>query len=415
MPLSFLALLETVVLSFSPFSTVPQPAPSSATPSATRWSSAPTSAADLAVADPDDAGEPAPTATVANVSADWMPSRYLADTGPLRVRDQFALGLGFLAFDPVSAELLTPGQWQVDFILTLANDFVHAKPVEDRLSARPGRRPVTLEELRAIEAEPTSDGIFYLDGEHTRTAFAIRRGLTDRVQLEINLPILLFQGGFLDRAIESFHDAFSLGQAGRLGVDRSDFTSYVRSDDLEVYSSNDPGFQLGDVVIGAKIDLDVGAGEDDDPRWESAVEVLVKAPTGDRSTLTSSGSVDLGVQFLITRYFARGCLHGAVGALALGEFKALGIDDQLVLSGVLAFERAIGDHMATLLQLTMSQSPFQDLGIRELDAATFQLTWGIKKVIGKRDVLFLGITENLGSFNNTPDIGLHFGMTRTVG
>jgi len=47
--------------------------------------------------------------------------RYLIDTGPLRIRDQFQFGMGFLAFDPVSAVVLQKGEWQVDVISTLTN------------------------------------------------------------------------------------------------------------------------------------------------------------------------------------------------------------------------------------------------------------------------------------------------------
>ena len=39
---------------------------------------------------------------------------------------------------------------------------------------------------------------------------------------------------------------------------------------------------------------------------------------------------------------------------------------------------------------------------------------GIKKVI-KRQVLFVGLTENFGAFDNTPDIGLHVGLSRSFG
>ncbi len=47
-------------------------------------------------------------------------SRYLIDTGPLRIRDQFLLGMGFLGLDPVSADIVEPGGWQLDLIETAA-------------------------------------------------------------------------------------------------------------------------------------------------------------------------------------------------------------------------------------------------------------------------------------------------------
>ncbi|HVT44524.1 MAG TPA: DUF3187 family protein [Thermoanaerobaculia bacterium] len=34
-------------------------------------------------------------------------------------------------------------------------------------------------------------------------------------------------------------------------------------------------------------------------------------------------------------------------------------------------------------------------------------------LIAGRSVLFVGVTENVASFNNTADIGLHLGLTTT--
>ena len=51
-------------------------------------------------------------------------NRYLIDTGPLRIRDQFLLGMGFLGLDPVSADIVEKGKWQLDFIETVTNTWV---------------------------------------------------------------------------------------------------------------------------------------------------------------------------------------------------------------------------------------------------------------------------------------------------
>jgi hypothetical protein len=51
------------------------------------------------------------------------------------------------------------------------------------------------------------------------------------------------------------------------------------------------------------------------------------------------------------------------------------------------------------------------LDLEELTRVSTQLTLGYKRAIGKQ-VLFLGITENVASFNNSPDIGFHVGWTR---
>jgi hypothetical protein len=333
---------------------------------------------------------------------------YLADTGPLRIRDQFLLGMGFLAFDPVSADIVEPGKWQVDLILTVSNDFARSDAVADLLETRTERQPVTLGQLRDIATGVPRRGVYLVDGEHYRTAVAVRRGIRENVQLEFVVPVVSFQGGVLDSAVENFHDALSLGQMGRLGVPRDVFQVYVRSDEAELSVNDNPGVALGDVVLGAKFDLLRGSAS---PSLKLAAEALLKLPTGSEERLTGSGSADVGVQVLATKYFRKSCLHASLGLAYLGEMDRLGLSRQAVLSGMLAYERALGSRTSVLGQVTVSQSPFADLDLDRLQEVSTQVTVGLKRVVGKQILLF-GITENVAHFNNSPDIGFHFGLTR---
>jgi hypothetical protein len=334
--------------------------------------------------------------------------RYLVDTGPLRIRDQFLLGMGFLAFDPVSADIVAPGQWQFDVILTVSNDFAHSRSVEELLDEREGREPLTLEQLRVLDAADPQQGIYMIDGEHYRTAIAVRRGIRENLHLELVVPVISFKGGSLDSTIESFHDAFSLEQSGRLGVPRNDFGVYVGNDGLEVFEDEDPGWSLGDIVLGAKWGILPG---DDERSFELALEGLIKLPTGDEERFTSSGSTDFGAQLLATKYFGKSCIHSSLGLAYLGDYDRLGISSQLQVSGMIAYERGFGSKTSLLAQATVSQSPFGDLDLEKLDVISTQITLGAKRVIGQQ-VLFIGITENVANFDNSADIGFHVGLTR---
>ena len=337
--------------------------------------------------------------------------RYLIDTGPLRIRDQFLPGLGYLGFDPVSADILAPGEWQLDFVVTASNTFAHSNEIERALEASPHRSGLGLAELRAIQPDRAGHGLFYLDGEHTRWAVAARRGIGHRLQVEVVVPVIHIGGGFLDSTIEGFHDTFSLGQAGRRGAPKGQFGAYVRAGGHEVYLDHAPGTALGDVVLGARYDLRKAR---QPTGLELAIEGLAKLPTGDVDRLTSSGSADLGVQLLGTQYFRGSCLHFSLGAAYLGRHELFALDAQTILSGMLAWEIALGGKTTGLIQATVSQSPFRDLRSNEIASASTQLTAGVKHAFG-RNVLFLGVTENLASYDNTADIGLHVGVTRSIG
>ena len=63
------------------------------------------------------------------------------------------------------------------------------------------------------------------DGESSRLAFNYRYGITDRLDLGIEVPYLWHRAGFLDAAIDGWHDFFGLPEGARAGRarDRLDF------------------------------------------------------------------------------------------------------------------------------------------------------------------------------------------------
>lgn len=329
------------------------------------------------------------------------------DPGPLRVRDQFMLGLGFLAFEPVAARVLEPGEWQLDLLFTVSNDFAHSGAVESTLDESSERGPITLEYLQSVEPDDPGDGKFLVDAETYRGTLAIRRGIRGHAQLELMVQAINFQGGFLDRPIEGFHDLFQLNQAGREGVLRDQFVAYLESGDQLLFVDREPESDFGDTVLGVKVDLLPNRRP---PSLELAIQGRVKLPTGDSEDFTGSDSVDFGVQLLSTKYFRKSSLHGAIGALYLGPWDRLDLEQQLQLSGMLALERTIGPNSTVLLQATVSQSPFRELNVEDLQGVSTQITVGFKRRLG-RQVLFVGLTENAANFDLSPDIGVHLGVT----
>ncbi len=178
-----------------------------------------------------------------------------------------------------------------------------------------------------------------------------------------------------------------------------------------MFIHDDPSTSLGDIVLTAK-GRRLGSSENE--RTKLALQGSLKVPTGNEETLTSSGSTDLGLELLGTRYYRRSCLHGSVGVIHLGEHDLFEIPSQTVLSGMFAWERAFGKTMSGLVQLTISESPFADLNLENLNTLSSQVTLGFKKAFGP-NVFFLGLTENVANFDNSPDIGIHLGFTRTFG
>ncbi|MFA6954454.1 MAG: DUF3187 family protein [Thermoanaerobaculia bacterium] len=344
-------------------------------------------------------------ALVAALQTQAQPLQF-EDLGPLRIRDQFALNMGFLALDPEGADILADGRWQVDVIVTGTNSFAKSKPIEEALDARTSREPVTREFLDAVVDE-SGQNAFYLDGEFYRTAVALRRGIGRRTQLGVTLQVLDFGGGWMDSSIESFHDLFGLGQAGRLGVPRGDVTVFLSDAKGTSYTSRDPGVGLGDTTFSVKRGINGPAST-----WTTSVELVAKAPTGNERDLYSSGSWDAGAQVLASRFFEKSCVHASAGVVYLGESELLHTKSQPVVSAMLGYEHGIfNSRNSAIVQATVSQSPFRDLELPELAAVSIQASIGVKCMISPDSVLFVALTENIAHFDNTADIGLHLAWT----
>lgn len=330
------------------------------------------------------------------------------DTGPLRIREQFLPGMGFLSLEPTSADVLNRGQWQIDLVASGTNTWVHSNAVRDELEARDERRPLTVEQLRNIARRDGADGIYYADGELYRTSAAVRVGVGGGFQLSVTVPLLKFGGGFGDSLIQDFHDIFGTGQNGRLGVPRDAYTIYLRDKEgNETIRTEAPDGDVGDVVVGLKGRL---LSTD---RGRIGIEGSVKLATGDDEALYSSGNEDVGAQLLFTRYFDRSALHASFGAVYLQASEVFHTDDQTRLTGTLGFERALGQTMSFVAQATFADSPFADLDVQGLGDPAFLLDLGFKKGFTEHLVGFVAISENFVNFDSSADFGLHLGLTQT--
>lgn len=329
------------------------------------------------------------------------------DLGPLRIRDQFALSMGFLAFDPESADVLAPGRWQIDLIVTGTNTFAKSRTIEAEIETGGGREPVTREFLEGV-VENSGQAAFYLDGEFYRSVLAIRRGIGRRTQVGVAIQLLDFGGGWMDSSIEEFHDLFGLGQAGRLGVTRGEVGAFV-SDGVTttLYSERNPGVGLGDLTVNVKRGLEWTGS-----KWNISSELVVKAPTGRESDLYSSGSWDAGVQLLVSRYWEKSCIHASAGVAYLGDSETLGTDSQVIPSVMVGYEHGIfNTRNSAVIQATISESPFASMDLPELGTTSIQASLGLKCSLNPSNVIFIALTENIAHFDNTADIGLHLAWT----
>jgi hypothetical protein len=80
-----------------------------------------------------------------------------------------------------------------------------------------------------------------LDGESYRWTLAARYGITDRFEAGIDIPYVLYGGGFLDGFIEDWHSAFGMPQGGRDRAPRNRLRYLYRKDGLQKLTMDHAG------------------------------------------------------------------------------------------------------------------------------------------------------------------------------
>ena len=324
--------------------------------------------------------------------------------GPLPVRDQYLLNNGFFFFEPESARVLDDDSWIVDLHTADSNTFAKSRWISHNLEGDTDRRSgaQTLSIIRMDEGTT----IFLVDGEIHRTTLTAHRGFGKNLELAIAVPFATIGGGSSDAFIESFHASLHLGDNQRVAMQRNHETVFLRTDQKTYLREHSSGSRLGDIAFSAKYELPAL----EDPNLSLSAQAAVELPTGDAQTLDGSGSIDGGVQLLATRDYGRSRVHASAGLLFLGGNAPLGIGRQIVITDSIGISHLLTGRTSASVQVTVSQSPFRKIGAPELSRRSYQMTAGVQHAFAEGLTAYVGVVENLITYQNSADAGLVLGI-----
>lgn len=323
--------------------------------------------------------------------------------GPIRVRDLSPFSLQRLDFQPASALAEVPGHWAFEANLSQTNTFVMSPNVSEYLANRGGgRRPVTAADAAALDA--LGEDYYYFDGSITVAHLTTHYALSDSAAIYATLPLQWHGGGFLDQGIESFHDAFGLGNAGRQYVAQDQYAVLMRFNGEDLRFAAAPGSGLGDPVLGFRY-RGLRLGE-----WRVVLEAAVTLPLGTVDEFFANDAADQGAQVSLQRQ------AGPHGIYFSFSHVRVGTPDHFtdsvrrsVPSATAAYEYALGRDSSVIAQFTAARSTFADGPDRGLTDNEYQASLGWRRT-WDHFYLTLALTENVFTFNNTPDIGFHVGL-----
>jgi hypothetical protein len=173
-----------------------------------------------------------------------------------------------------------------------------------------------------------------LDGESYRWTLATRYGIGDRFEAGVDIPYVLYGGGFLDSFIIDWHKTFGLPQGGRDSAPKNKLLYSYQKNGVQKLKMDHADSGIGDIslTIGMKLYDTVDPGSRD----SLALRAVLKLPTGDSGSLRGSGSTDFALSLCgsmnnFTEWGTLG-LYGSLGGMAMTRGDVLS-DQQNNLAG----------------------------------------------------------------------------------
>jgi hypothetical protein len=298
--------------------------------------------------------------------------------GPLLLRAQSPLAILRLSPTPEPPVTLSKGQMQAT-MLTSWNNYFDLDP----------------------------QGRYTIDAEALRLAAGFAYGVTSRLEVQAELPVSYRGGGILDRFIQNFEGLLGVPNEQRKVAPRNRYLIEIHGSHgmTFVRSGGDAGWGIEDATATARYQL--ARGTETTPAVVASV--LLKFPTGRHSSLFSSGGYDVGAGVSVGQRLGRFNLYGSIVAMHYATTDMVGValypNQVSLFTGV---EYRVSQRASWLLQALVTSPGAEHFG--DFSKATYEITFGVKRILSPNLLLEASMLENLFIFDNSPDVGFHVGL-----
>jgi hypothetical protein len=290
-------------------------------------------------------------------------------------------------------------------------------PVESSATVTPaGHLSVSLTQDIASEytVSRTNYEQIVLDGESYRWTLAARYGIGERFEAGIEIPYILYGGGFLDGFIEDWHATFGLPQGGRDSAPKNRLSYRYSKNGVQKLNMERSGSGIGDIVLSGGMKLyDV---RDSIAHDSLALRSTIKLPTGDSDSLRGSGGTDFSLALCgsmnnFTEWGSLG-VFGSVGGLAMTRGDVLA-DQQNNLAGfgTVGFGWGPAQWISFKVQLNAHTPLYQGSTLDELSKTSLMLVGGGALKLPGEYLLDIGVSEDV-AVATAPDIAFHLGLSK---
>ncbi len=220
------------------------------------------------------------------------------------------------------------------------------------------------------EKNPQSSAVMKL--ETLRSGLFLRYGLTDRLEVAMEVPALYRFRGTLEGVITMTERATTGLAPVRKALQQTGYAYTVSQGGNTLFRGGQDQLGLGDMSFTSKYQLV----RQSETLPAISMRVAVKAPTGDASRVFGSGHPDVGVGLAIEKTFASRWIVYVNANEMFPTGQVAGLHPQPVFSSVTALEYLWSDHVSFTAQFDYYSSAFHGTGIRVLDRGVTELVAG---------------------------------------
>ena len=251
-----------------------------------------------------------------------------------------------------------------------------------------------------INAQSNNEDTLFIDIETWHVNFLYDYGFKENWMLRLQLPYIVHSGGFLDRPIDSYHQALGLPEDIRPEFPRDQIDISLLHNNETLTDIDSKQQSLGDISI------QIAWQAEKTEQHALSYWLSIKLPTGDDDKLTGSGATDLAAWAATnwgltdTRW-----LYGQAGMIYMSDsdiFKSL--QKNWAVSGNAGIKFQPWNNIELKTQLDFHSALYDS----ELDFLNnvIQLTFGGSYNIDHRHKLDFSVVEDIQS-SSSPDVNFN--------
>lgn len=248
---------------------------------------------------------------------------------------------------------------------------------------------------------------YLLDYEMLRSGLSAAYGLSDTLQVDAEIVDYERFGGGMDSFIQGFHRAFGIDEGGRTSVPSNDFSFRIKDasgQTVDLDGSNEGSFAR---KLQLTLQHNITCGTYNLPAVSYSLTIQTKL--GSTEDIQNENPAHAGFSISLAKRF--GEVYGYIGLgyswFGNESFHTVELKDTQW-SVLAVVEWRFSPHMSLLAQYLISEGVARNLGA--FSDPSNEITLGWKYEFSMAAVLEIGLIENIITFDNSPDFGVHAGL-----